>query len=683
MFKKKPLVKNLSPLRSSDRRRLADQIIAEYQVAVPNDSPSSPPGEDESPATIITKSVQAQDAPQLQNEAAKSDEPGASPGSNAVATTLASIRNKLLPDSTSSARFTTTSGPDSTPVSGTVYVGAHPGHEARVLWIQYGKTPSLIPTVYTLWQNPGLVPLLHTPDFVAEQKLRQGADFMIPGLFKARGAQWDSRAIKGSVVAVAGITRDTVPLWVGTCEVDISQLGDDSRTHKGVAAKGLHWEGDEIWNWSTVAGAGGRASPATVDGWPGLSATAEQGMGSMALDDEQGEEDGGAPLRDHAGQAGLGAQMEAGQEGEQEEQEEQERIPTTDEVDKAFHQAFLFSLFKATQTGKPPHYGFDFPIQPSFLVASMVQPNLRHQSPHYTIKKTSWKNAKKYIKHLDKSGLAKSKDRNGGETVILDIDFEDRQITTFVPYRLPSARTVNDKPQASGQSTDAASTSDPSKGQKLTIQTYYRAAPKLVPTLLPSKTEFYSAQQITAALKSYIDQRPELGGQSSASIKLDAFIANSILGSSPAAHEQEDSRVIASGRIRRGALQKRILEDSRLCQPYFVIERTIAEASEQKPKPGQPPHVNIVIEKRTGTKVVTRLSNLEPFFINPHLLAPELQKKCAGSCTVTQLQSGKTGLLEVVIQGKHTKVLTTDVLPKRGVDAKWVTVVDKTKSKKK
>ncbi|KAJ4419493.1 hypothetical protein N0V82_004938 [Gnomoniopsis sp. IMI 355080] len=610
----------------------------------------------------------------VSDETIKSD---ANAPTTSTAGGLASTRNNLLPESTSSARFTTTSGPNSTPVSGTVYVGAHPGQEARILWIQYGKSPALIPTVYTLWQNPDIVPLLHTPDFVAEQKLRQGADLMIPGLVKARGSKWDSRATKGSVVAVAGMTRDTVPLWVGTCEIDISQFGDDFRSQKGIAVNGLHWEGDEIWNWATVSGAGGKAAPASLDGWIGLGNGVDHALEHLTLSDadEDGGEDGGAALQGHAGAGGGGES--------QPKVEEDNHIPTTDEVDKAFHQAFLYSIHKAKQSNKGPNYGFDFPIQPSFLIANMVQPNLYHQSQHYNIKKTSWKNAKKYIKHLDKSGLVKSKDRNGGETVILGIDFEDQQITSFVPYRLPSTKTSDAKPPAAGSSTDSPSTNDPSKGQKLNIKTVYRAASKLVPDLLSSKTDFYTAQQISSAVKSYIDERPELGGQSSSSIKLDAFIANNILGSN-AAHEQEDSRVIAAGRINRGALQKRILDDNRLCQPYFVIERSSTqEASEQKPKPGLPPHVHIVIEKRTGTKVVTRLSNLEPFFINPNLLAPELQKKCAGSCSVAQAQGGKTGLLEITIQGDQSKVLTSDVLPKRGVDVKWIDVVDKTKPKKK
>jgi translation initiation factor 2D len=74
----------------------------------------------------------------------------------------------------------------------------------------------------------------------------------------------------------------------------------------------------------------------------------------------------------------------------------------------------------------------------------MIQPYLPiyhdSQAQYYNIKKTSWKNAKKFIKHLDKAQIVKSKDRNGNETVIFDIDFEDQQVTHFQPYKPPQKR---------------------------------------------------------------------------------------------------------------------------------------------------------------------------------------------------------------------------------------------------
>ena len=90
----------MAPLRSSDRRRTADQIIAEYELkpATPQDTTT----EEKAAAT----------------------------------TELSSLRNALLPDNVQSARFTTTHGPDLKQISGTVYVGTHPGDDQRVLWFK-------------------------------------------------------------------------------------------------------------------------------------------------------------------------------------------------------------------------------------------------------------------------------------------------------------------------------------------------------------------------------------------------------------------------------------------------------------------------------------------------------------------------------------------------------------------
>ena len=116
MFKKKPSVrihisvkkknmaeinsqiKTLSPLRSSDRRKTAEKIIADYK---------------------------------LESGAEPSDDPEAKATATAAHTAL---RNSLLPDNDLSAKFTTTSGPSLKEVSGTVYVGGHVSGEQRVLW---------------------------------------------------------------------------------------------------------------------------------------------------------------------------------------------------------------------------------------------------------------------------------------------------------------------------------------------------------------------------------------------------------------------------------------------------------------------------------------------------------------------------------------------------------------------
>ncbi len=105
-----PQIKPLAPLRSSDRRKIADQIIAEFNLELPSKD---------------------------ETNGDKGDQ--AAPGLS-----LGALRNSILPESALSARFTTTAGPDLKQVSGTVYAGAHPGEEQRILWFRLEER--LIPT---------------------------------------------------------------------------------------------------------------------------------------------------------------------------------------------------------------------------------------------------------------------------------------------------------------------------------------------------------------------------------------------------------------------------------------------------------------------------------------------------------------------------------------------------------
>ena len=668
MYKKKPQIKNLSPLRSSDRRKLADSIIEDYSVPVP--TPSD------------TENGQSAVPPETSEQTVSS------------APTLTSIRLSLIPENCLSARFTTHSGASATLVSGTVYVGAHPGQEERILWIQYGKESRLYPTVYSCWQNPGLVPLLHTLDFVVE-KLQTGADLMTPGL--VGGPPWPETAKKGSVVAAAGLSRDSVPVWVGVCKIDVSGLGK-VQGMKGAAVEGMHWVGDEIWNWSQT-NSGGRAPPDQLDGWVAQMSGLEQGVGQMNLDDDDEDEiqeDGGVSLDVATPELQNGHSKRRKAESlEGEDPPDQE--PTTADIDEAFKQAFLYAVHKAKKSGDPPpHYGIDFPIQPSLLISHMVQPNLRFSNQHYTIKKTSWKNVKKFIKYLDKQLLVKSKDRNGGETVILDIDFNDQQFTSFTPYKLPTPKPTT---TPENNTSDPSSSTDTSMNQTLHLLTLYRASAKLVPDLIPSKTTYYTSTQISNFIKTYITNNPNLTAPGSITskrfIKLDPFIANNILSTSNPA----DTKPLSAGEIARDVLNRRILDDTHLCTPHWLLLRNnpspttsgpdfdptsfLSSNPALKPKPLPAPRIHLTLEKRTGTKTVTRISGLEVFNINPVTFGPELARKCAGSASVGQLMGGKPGMMEVVVQGDQRDGVAKEV-GKRGVRGEWIEVVDRSgKGKKK
>lgn len=232
----------MAPIRSSDRRKIADSIISEYQIEVPH------------------------------IEAVEED--GADKEQSSAVSGLGALRSALLPEGSMSARVTTTHGPDQTPVSGTIYVGSYPNQEVRVLWLkledriyptgQFNRASEFcrsLLVVYTLWQHPNLVPLLHTTDNVV-LKMQGGSDLMTPGL---AGPPFPVKAKKGSTVAVANLSRPSVPIVVGVCEVDVASL-QSVQGIKGHAVRGVHWSGDELWSWN-VSGGNGRSPPEHIPGW--------------------------------------------------------------------------------------------------------------------------------------------------------------------------------------------------------------------------------------------------------------------------------------------------------------------------------------------------------------------------------------------------------------------------------
>ncbi|KAL8839742.1 MAG: hypothetical protein Q9170_001613 [Blastenia crenularia] len=627
---------------------------------------------------------------QLQIEIASQASSGENPENDHDTTTigLGAVRNSLLPENAQSARFTTTAGKDLKQISGTVYVGAHPGEEQRVLWFKLEDR--LIPTVYTLWRNPRIVPLLHTPDIVL-QKLQGGANLMTPGL--ACGPPFPSKATTGSVVAIASLEKPSVPMVVGVCEIDVASL-KEVRGAKGHAVRGEHWSGDEIWAWSQSGGAGGKA-PDFLASWD--SEDGMDGLGSQVTqidledsDDDQGE--GGVPVD----QSHLEAQKPVEQnnfvEGEDgkpfEKVEMEQREFSTKEIDDIFWKAFLYGLYHYRSNNKSdPHHGLNFPINQSAVISNLVLPFLpittSAETASLNIKKTSWKTAKKFIKAFDKTKLLKSKDRDGGECVVLDIDFEDPSVTSFVPYRLPKKNTVGAESGGGGGGkviSAGISSFDTSIGQKLTKFDLYKPKDQLTPIFAGSDAgshALYLPAEIRPIIASYIESENLASTTNRRLVNLDPVLANAVFDGSTAL----DREVLAKGSVPRDALIDRILKS---CSSFWVLLRNDEPRDKAKAHAGHAPKIQIILETRSGNKTVTKVSGVETFYIPPQSLADELQKACASSTSVSQLagSSPKKPVMEVMVQGPQ-KDAVIRALEKRGVNRQWVEINDKTRGKKK
>lgn len=115
---------------------------------------------------------------------------------------------------------------------------------------------------------------------------------MTPGL--QRGPPFPAKATKGAIVAIASLEAPTVPMAVGTCEIDVASL-QEVRGAKGHAVQTFHWSGDELWAWSTT-GKPGLEPPDSLDGWIDENEDATNLVDDIHKLDLGGSHDGGVAL---------------------------------------------------------------------------------------------------------------------------------------------------------------------------------------------------------------------------------------------------------------------------------------------------------------------------------------------------------------------------------------------------
>ena len=156
-------------------------------------------------------------------------------------------------------------------------------------------------------------------------------------------------------------------------------------------------------------------------------------------------------------------------------------LTSSSDIDNAFRNAFLYGIHHQKDTNRTePKFGLSFPLSQSFVMASFVLPYLPiftpKQAESLVIKKTSWKNARKFIKALHKEKLLLSKDRPGNEVDVLDVDFEDGAFQNRLPKKETSAGSSNGPKAPSGNSEG-----DDSIGQQLKKVDLFRPKDSLAP----------------------------------------------------------------------------------------------------------------------------------------------------------------------------------------------------------
>lgn len=239
------------------------------------------------------------------------------------------------------------------------------------------------------------------------------------------------------------------------------------------------------------------------------------------------------------------------------------------------------------------------------MISNFVLPFLPITTPTQAtslqIKKTSWKNAKKFIKALDKAKIVKSKDRDGGECVILDIDFDDMQVTSLVPYKLPRKETPGaDSGGGGGGKAVIAGNSpkDDSVGQNLKIINLLRPKSQLAPIFETSSADvkaLYLPTELRPIIMAYIEAENLVSDTNKRLVKIDPILANAVFDGSSSL----DREVLAKGTVPRDALIDRITQS---CSLFWTLLRNEETREGVKAKAGHAPKIHLVLETRRETR---------------------------------------------------------------------------------
>ncbi|KAJ2706539.1 hypothetical protein FB645_001549 [Coemansia sp. IMI 203386] len=625
MFKKQFQVKPRTPIKSSACRRLVQECKETYPAAWPSaEPPTIDDQKDNSDAAHAADETAADEESEQQH-----DIPVPMPSKLQMAKFVSHVGEKgeILYDSAGSPLW--------------FKAEPHGGNKVQVLF----------PTVYTLWRFPGMLPILWTPQVVVE-KLIGGADLMVPGLIVPNGGLPDLKS--GTVVAICS-PGNLAAQAVGVLALDTKDFRDVAGA-KGKAVLVSHTYKDHLWQ------------SGSKEALPEIS-----GFSSEAADEESDEPDAQSDSEEQAMtkvEGGIEEMSLSAHESEQQDQD-QEAMVTPAEMD-----VLLIEVLKQTMATvlDSEHASPLMPINASTLYSNYMTPNAP-RGKTVDIKRSSYKKLAKFLKAAEKTGLVKLKDIRG-EMHVKSFDYKHRDMASFTPYKVARAKSektaTGEKQAANGGANSAqaaAATASKAKtkdAEMIQVLEHLKPSHGLEPLFgdvgPQSDTGFFTRQQAREVLEQYIKGRDLVDARNPRMVKLDHRLCDGLLT------KEEYAKLDA---MPRDQLQTRLQEKMTLYTQVVVPGKTPAA-----PKIGRPAAVEIVCEKKMGTKVLTRIVGLEAYDFDPAAIAKDLKTMCASSTGVDPVP-GKKNAQSVHVQG-HQVAAVTRLLEKRGLPSQLVKVTDKT-----
>ncbi|KIY73343.1 hypothetical protein CYLTODRAFT_342432 [Cylindrobasidium torrendii FP15055 ss-10] len=596
MFKK-PLsnLKSSSPLRSSDRRKLKQRVVTVYSL----------PAED---------------------------------------------GDLVVPEGILTAKFIT-----HTDLPGVVYLSS----AGDPLWISLGKnSDELIPTLYTLWKKPTLLPFICTPSPVIPV-LVGGADLMIPGVM------FSSTLSEGQLVAVCqyekknGAHSMSAPLAVG--RTSVSSDGMKDRNLKGKAAITIHTWKDHLWDMGSKQDVP-EASP----------------VGINVQDDSDDE----SPSKENLPE--IAPQNETPVAATEPSQKDT-AIYSKEDVSSLLRFALLQALSTAISPSAFPitlstfYSTYVLPCRPAFPSQLIPCEGEGEPDPRdLTIKGSTHKSVTAFIKAAEKENLLTTKlPPKHSELLVTGVNTNHPSLQGHVGFVTLGA--LEAKAAKKVQNEEKRQQQEAVAQNELDVQELWKphqSTVALFQAMGASVSDLYTRPEVRSKINQYIASHALANANDESYVNMNEPLRNCVSSKVPRlptkapgkAKGNETAQDPLDGEfLKRNDLYQRIMERM---QAWHLITGGGREGVAKK---GQLLPIRISIKLRQGRRASTLITGFEPFFVDADEMAEELRRKVASATSVSQTQAG----VEVLVQGKQAQPVF-DYLKSKGVPKKWIEAVDAT-----
>ncbi|KAJ7260911.1 eukaryotic translation initiation factor SUI1 family protein [Mycena haematopus] len=604
MFKK-PLstLKTSAPLRSSDRRKLKQRVVSSYGI---------------------------------------SSEDG----------------DMLVPEGIFSAKFNThLSEP------GTAYMSPDGGDP---LWFTVGKgSEELIPTIYTMWKLPKLLPFLSTPAAVIPV-LVGGADLMIPGVVHHTPSLHEGQLVSISQYTHADKPTLSLPLAVGRMALASDKIRDGHQD-KGKAVYILHTWRDHLWDMGSKPDVPETVSFALEPPQPGVNAS------SIKDDEAESDKAEGAsppiPGNEFPATEDTSANAPASA-----------RSYSSDEISTLLHTSLLQAL--STVLSEVPLSSFPIsasvfystyilPYRPAFPSSVLPIESELPDPQDITIKNSGFKSLTAFLKSAEKASLltlkAPPKHGQQPEVVVTAVDASHPSVATHRAY--VTVKDLEARAAKKAQREERLKEVEQESGRWVEIKELWKPhlrSVALFEVFGGNTKTLYELSEVRTMLNEYITSKALVNPREQAYINLDTVLSAAIATKVKKAKGTETAPAVAVEFMKRDELSRAILEQM---QSWYEVA---APGRDPVVKKGTLKPIQVVVKIRQGSKASTLVTGFEPFLVlSADEMAEDLRKICAGATSVSP-RVGVPGL-EVLVQGKHSTTVF-DYLTNKGIPKKWIEV---------